>query len=127
MFPSHDRTGVTHGPMGSYSASGFNGAFFVVAPNRTVLQIISSVEKGWEHVSVCPKTKKRVPTWEEMCYIKELFWEDNEWVVQYHPAKSDYVNNHPYVLHLWKPIDIEFPKPPSIMVGIKATKKRRNE
>lgn len=37
---------------------------------------------------------------------------------QYHPPKSAYVNNHPNCLHLWRPIGIEMPRPPSIMVGI---------
>ena len=50
--------------------------------------------------------------------FKDLFWLPEETVVQYHPAKADYVNTHPYVLHLWKQIGSEFPKPPKIFVGI---------
>lgn len=44
---------------------------------------------------------------------------ENETVVQYHPAKSDYVNNMPNCLHLWRPQDQPMPVPPPIMVGIK--------
>jgi len=33
--------------------------------------------------------------------------------------KKDYVNNHNYCLHIWKPINQEIPTPPSIMVGLK--------
>lgn len=57
---------------------------------------------GWEHVSVSPCNRKRAtpPTWAEMCEIKHMFFEDEEAVVQYHPPKSEYVNNHPYCLHL---------------------------
>lgn len=51
-----------------------------------------------------------------MCYIKSLFWDDEEVVIQYHPKKSEYVNLHPYCLHLWKPIGIEIPTPPKEMV-----------
>ncbi len=54
-----------------------------------------------------------------MCFIKDLFWDEDDVVVQYHPAKSDYVNNHQYTLHLWRPTEGEMPTPPSIMVGIK--------
>lgn len=69
---------------------------------------------GWDHVSV--SLSDRCPTWEEMCAIKELFFRDDEWVLQYHPAKADYVNNHPYALHLWRPHDTEIPRPPQVMV-----------
>jgi hypothetical protein len=64
----------------------------------------------WDHVSV--SLSFRTPLWEEMCYIKDLFFEPDEWVVQFHPAKSDYINDHPYVLHLWRLCEGEFPKPP---------------
>ncbi len=70
---------------------------------------------GWDHVSV--SLSNRCLTWEEMCYIKGLFFLEDECVVQYHPAKSDYVNMHPYCLHLWKVQDQEMPKPPKIMIG----------
>lgn len=76
---------------------------------------------GWEHVSVhiMEYGKQRIPTWKEMCMVKDLFWDEEETVVQFHPPKSDYVNNHPYVLHLWKSIKVEFPRPSSLCVGIK--------
>lgn len=31
---------------------------------------------------------------------------------QLHPAKSEYVNIHPYCLHLWRPLEREIPMPP---------------
>lgn len=57
----------------------------------------------WEHVSVSPRNMKRCPTWEEMCYVKDLFFEDEEECVEYHPKKSEYANMHPYCLHIWRP------------------------
>lgn len=54
-----------------------------------------------------------------MCFVKDLFWSDDDCVVQYHPPKSDYINNHEHCLHLWKPIDKQIPTPPSILVGLK--------
>lgn len=59
-------------------------------------------EDGWEHVSV-ELYARRLPTWEEMCYIKDLFWDDEEEVVQIHPKKSQYVDMTE-ALHLWRPI-----------------------
>lgn len=82
--------------------------------------IIWSYAGGWEHVSVCPEG--RTPTWDEMCMIKELFWKDDEAVIQIHPPKLDYVNNMENCLHLWRPIEKyvgELPLPPSIYVGVK--------
>lgn len=60
---------------------------------------------------------ERCPTWEEMCYIKSLFWDDTDCVIEFHPAKADYVSCHPYCLHLWRPTDQAFPTPDPIMVG----------
>lgn len=54
-----------------------------------------------------------------MCWLKDQFWDEEECVVQFHPPRSDYVNNHPFVLHLWKPLAVEMPRPPSIAVGFK--------
>lgn len=95
--------------MGS-GADGF--AACLVHPNYKfgAVVIIASWGGGWEHVSV--SLKKRCPTWEEMCMIKDIFWGDDECVVQFHPTKSEYVNAHPYCLHLWKKIGVDFETPP---------------
>ena len=69
---------------------------------------------GWEHVSV--SHQNRVPTWEEMCMVKDIFFYDEEAVIQYHPSKSQYVNKHPYTLHLWRPTGIKLPMPPKEFV-----------
>ena len=51
--------------------------------------------------------------------MKEIFWRDDEVCMQLHPKKEEYVNNHNYCLHIWRPIDKEIPMPPSVMVGLK--------
>ena len=74
-----------------------------------ILNCLANVEDDGktEHVSVS-LTKAtgepflRTPTWEEMCYVKDQFWGDEDVVVQFHPKKSEYVNVHSYVLHLWR-------------------------
>lgn len=55
-----------------------------------------------EHVSV--SLPKRLPTWNEMAEVKDIFWNDEEMVVQMHPPKSEYVNVAE-VLHLWRAKD----------------------
>lgn len=107
------------GPFGSDSGD-IHGAFFVVGPSAMQLKIISSgvdSEYKWEHVSV--SLEGRAPNWAEMCFVKDLFWTEEECVVQFHPPRSEYVNHHPYCLHLWKPIGTNIPTPPSILVGPK--------
>jgi hypothetical protein len=74
-------------------------------------------ENKWEHVSVSILgDKKNTPSWLEICLVKDLFWDEEECVVQYHPAKSDYINLHEGVLHLWKHKNAPFPTPPTICV-----------
>jgi hypothetical protein len=118
---------IRTGPLGSDNSAGCQGAFEIPFKNNTIiLQIIASngidgeFKTGWEHVSLKAKVKGsshwRCPTWEEMSYIKDLFWNDNETVIQFHPSKSSYINTHPAVLHLWKPFGIEIPLPPTILV-----------
>ena len=93
--------------------------FFVIpptTPGNHELSVISSGEHWdnpigeWEHVSV--STPTRCPTWEEMCKVKNLFWYEHETVLQFHPKTSEYVNNFPYCLHLWKHKD-EVKLPPT--------------
>ena len=66
-------------------------------------------ENGWEHVSVSPY-KGKMPTWDDMCAIKDIFWNDDEAVIQIHPKKSEYVNMVDNCLHLWRHKEIELPK-----------------
>jgi len=110
---------VTHGRLASDPSYGFNGAFFVFGPCGQDLKIIAGSGMGWDHVSV--SLKNRCPNWQEMSFVKGLFWDDEEAVMQLHPPKSDYINCHPYCLHLWKPLESEMPLPPSIMVGPKSS------
>lgn len=104
---------------------GNNGVF--VIPHYKIanysINCIVSDGMGWQHVSVTisstQRKVERCPTWEEMCFVKNMFWNDDECIMQLHPPKSEYVNNHQHCLHLWKPDNIEIPLPESIMVGYK--------
>lgn len=99
------------------SGNDWNGCFKVYVKGKSFFVIASNCG-GWEHVSVTPCNQKRkfCPTWEEMCEIKDMFFEPEERVVQYHPPRSEYVNQHPYCLHLWRPTVENMPFPPAIFV-----------
>lgn len=115
-----ERGRVTSDGHGYESAPGDDYGFFRVATNAGALLGImvspGSDEIPWEHVSV--SLRHRCPTWDEMCWVKSLFFDEEEAVVQFHPPRSEYVNQHAFCLHLWKPWKaIELP--PSIAVGVK--------
>ncbi len=109
------------------------GAFQIPHPDkkerdtrRTYFNIIASdgifENNGWDHVSIHVRYRKdgkpmmRCPTWAEMCAIKDAFFEEDEVVMQLHPAKADYIDVHPCVLHLWRPLNLQIPTPPKIFV-----------
>jgi len=116
--PNHCR--VRSGPLGSDDSIGNAGAFFLGnrrsrENNAAPLKIIASDGEGWEHVSV--SLPNRCPTWDEMCYVKGVFWDDDDCVVQFHPPTKEYVNNHPHCLHMWRPTGWNMPTPPGWMIG----------
>jgi hypothetical protein len=111
----------THG-----SGDGLNGAFMIPLDpqRRKVACVIASTGEisGWEHVSVHIEEKHNgkfrecTPSWEEMCRVKDLFWEPQECVVQFHVPASDHINIHPHVLHLWRKLGAAMELPPPACV-----------
>ena len=125
MFHVPNKYRVKTGAMASDDSYGNNG-YFAFRSGDSVFNIIATdgkaVEKEglevWEHVSVhvVRANKQFTPTWDDMCKVKELFWDDTDCVVQFHPPKSEYVNRHQNVLHLWRPANENIPTPPKIFV-----------
>lgn len=86
---------------------------------RWIGSIVVSNGAGWEHVSVAPFKQNIVPTWDEMCHIKNLFFRENEAVIQIHPPKNENINMVKNCLHLWRCAYKEMVLPPQILVGVK--------
>lgn len=84
------------------------GSFKVFVKGRSFMVLASVDDTGddgvWEHISVQMRNQKRCPTWDEMCEIKDMFFGPEEVCIQYHPAKSNYINIQEYCLHIWRPI-----------------------
>lgn len=125
---------IKYGSMGSADWIGNAGAFAIcfayfakdqsyeisLNGDSTAFVIAADGEgTGWEHVSVHLNTPdgKRTPDWNLMCKIKSLFWDDEDCVIQFHPPKSQYVNRHPNVLHLWRKAGTNFETPPKELIG----------
>lgn len=111
-------------PYGMHSQAGDPAGLFVIKAKAACgrpLKVIACADVellGWEHVSVSLFNKpKECPTWDEMCVVKDLFWDAEECVVQFHPPRSEYVNAHPGCLHLWRRTHADMPTPPSFLVG----------
>lgn len=101
------------------SDAGCNWGYFEVPFNSNTLRVLSSgaehESQEWEHVSI--SLINRCPNWQEMCMIKNLFWDEQETAIQFHPKKSEYVNTHPNVLHLWKCVNQQIKLPPKELIG----------
>lgn len=99
-----------------FDVDGFSGMYYSFNLSAT---LICSWGGGWEHVSISPTRKNYTPSWDDMCRLKDVFFKDDEAVIQIHPAKADYVNNMPNCLHLWRCTYKEMVLPPSVFVGVK--------
>lgn len=79
---------------------------------QRTFSFIASIDKAqnfaMEHVSVSIyNDKHKLPTWDEMCEVKDIFWRDDEEVHQIHPPKGQYIHgvgDMDNVLHLWRPV-----------------------
>ena len=118
---------VRSGHLASDDTYGNNGAFQVTHPRDAKryskpprMLCIASDGMLFEHVSIS-LNRPRCPKWEEMCYIKNLFWDKEDAVIQIHPPADQYVDCHPFTLHLWRKAGTNdfYEAPPSYMVGPK--------
>jgi hypothetical protein len=108
-------------PLSTTKLAGNNGTFVIPhyrIPGYTMIVQATDVN-DWEHIYVQVVGRRhknkatRYPTYEEMKWIKELFWGKDDLVLQYFAKDWDYTNASidPYVLHLWRPKTLPIPKP----------------
>lgn len=106
------------GPAASDASFGNNGAFGLRLhgiKGSPIAVCIASDGEGWDHVSVRVNGMD-TPSWDVMCLIRSVFWDDSDTVVQFHPPADQYVNVHPNVLHLWRPQGYAIVLPPKELV-----------
>lgn len=99
-----------------------NGMFLIPRKGnfRGFYQVIATDGAGWDHISVCLldsnfNFRERTLTWDEMCEIKDIFFKNNETTVEFHPREEDYIDEHPWVLHMWKSTAEAFPIPKKLI------------
>jgi hypothetical protein len=80
---------------------------------RTGLRVIVSTadydDREWMHVSV--SRKDRIPSYEDLKYVKEIMVGNDRWAAQLFPPAADHVNIHQFCLHLWVPLTGSLPWP----------------
>lgn len=75
-----------------------------VYQSQTLLVVFSAdkhheTNETWVHVSV--SHRDRLPNWDELKFVKEVFLGRDKLAIQVLPPAEEYVNLHPNVLHLW--------------------------
>jgi hypothetical protein len=83
--------------------------------DKAELHVVASAGEGWDHVSV--SRANRCPNWPEMEHVKRLFFKDDETAMQLHVPPSEHISHCGTCLHLWRPHDVEIPRPPAIFVA----------
>ena len=78
------------------------------------LRVICGCGEGWDHVSV--SLPDRCPTWDEMNWVKNLFFEPDETAIQFHPPHNEYINVCKTVLHMWRSWNQKIELPPQWML-----------
>lgn len=101
-------------PMYGESERGGVQGFFMIPHEGETIAVISGRGEGWDHVSA--SLQYRCPTWDEMCFIKDIFFKWDELVLQFHPPRKDYVNVCSRALHLWRPWKQKVNLPPKWML-----------
>lgn len=119
LNPEVEQYRFNNGKGGWSTTEGQTHGLFFIDFRSTKLKVIAcdGKDSGWDHVSV--SLPNRCPNWIEMSKVKDLFFGEDETVIQFHPKKSEYVNNHPNCLHLWRKYNEEHELPPSILTGVK--------
>lgn len=96
-----------------------SGSFLYPMENDKNAFIISTKDRrGWNHVSIHLQNDlgeciTKVPSHEDMQVIRNLFFNSEDLVQEFHPEKKDYINNHSYTLHLWESTEEKVEKPNS--------------
>lgn len=67
-------------------ADGGTGLLYLNGTKAKPATVVWSNGMGWEHVSVA--FANRTPTWDEMSKVKDMFWNEDETVVQFHPKNQ---------------------------------------
>lgn len=73
-----------------------------------VMTSIATKNDGSKCLHVSLSRKSRLPSWDDVKRVKDAFIGEDKEAYHVLPKKADYINIHPYCLHLWS--ELEEPK-----------------
>ena len=79
----------------------FGKTTFLVEKNETKFMVDASKGGAQEHVTVLVLGEKRIPTWHELCSIKDIIFKEEEECYQMFPKKLEY-ENQSYCMHIYR-------------------------
>lgn len=59
------------------------------------------MDDGKRFLHVSCSYRDRLPSWKDLKTVKDIFFGEDREAFQVLPKQEDYVNLHPYCLHLW--------------------------
>lgn len=81
-----------------------NAAKFIRRDGMTVISEVAAYQNRlWLHVSCAHPDK--LPSWADLREVKTVFIGPKRLALSIMPSEAEYVNVHPYCLHLWSPLD----------------------
>ena len=69
------------------------------------LQVLVSHIPSNDSLHVSVSLPGKLPSWEDLKLVKNTFIGPDKMAFQVLPPRSEYVNLHPYCLHLWERVD----------------------
>jgi hypothetical protein len=107
-----NRWRIRTGAVASTDEAGFNG-YFLVPLDGTFWMVRLNDQNGWRHVAITNAQNKRLIPWHISYKIKQLFFSDEAWVVEFHPPPGNYIADR-WAHHLWEPLNETLPVPPVV-------------
>ncbi|MDE5860853.1 MAG: hypothetical protein K2H28_01515 [Ruminococcus sp.] len=87
---------------------------WLYARHRKRIFFTAKWNDNWEQVYISRVSNR--PKWDELCETKEIFWNDDECVIQYIPSESMHKDKYNNCLYLWKSVSVEIPIPPETLI-----------
>lgn len=76
-------------------------AFLNTLSGLYVIASTDTMEDGAKYLHVSCSYPDRLPSWDDLKSVKDTFIGEDREAFQVLPRKKDYVNLHPYCLHVW--------------------------
>jgi hypothetical protein len=105
----------------STDADGWNGHFMMPLEGE-MWYIVLCDRLGWKRLSIANAVKHQLPSPQIMRQVKDLFYGDDEWAIEFFPPKDEHIEaGYPYRLDLWMPLHAELPRPTIATFGSEQT------